>query len=81
MNERFLLHIAFNDGTEIIDACLSTIGIKCGREYRIFTAVDIDGQVHGTALKVGDGEHIGNGRSEAIALGIIIVLHKRSETK
>ena len=75
INQRFLLHVALNDGAEIIDACLTIVGIECGGEDRFFAAVDVDGQVDRAALEVGELEYVGNARCEAIALGIIIVYH------
>ena len=77
INQRFLLHVALNDRAEIIDACLTIVGIECGGEDGFFAAVDVDGQVDGTSLEVRNLEYIGNARCEAIALGIIIVYHKQ----
>ena len=60
INQRFLLHVALDDRAEIIDACLTIVGIECGGEDRFFAAVDVDGQVDSAALKVRNLEYVGN---------------------
>lgn len=60
INERFLLHVALDDASQIINACLTIVGIECGGEDGFFAAVDVDGQVDGAALEVREFEYIGN---------------------
>ena len=60
INQRFLLHVALNDASQIIDACLTIVGIERGGEDRFFAAVDVDGQVDSAALKVRNLEYVGN---------------------
>ena len=43
INQRFLLHVALDDRAQIIDACLTIVGIECGGEDGFFAAVDVDG--------------------------------------
>ena len=76
INQRFLLHVALDDASQIIDACLTIVGIECGGEDGFFAAVDVDGQVDSAALKVRNLEYVGNARCEAIALRIVIVYHR-----
>ena len=76
INQRVLLHVALDDASQIINACLTIVGIERGGEDGFFAAIDVDGQVNGTALEVRELEYIGNARCEAIALWIIIVYHR-----
>ena len=76
INQRVLLHVALDDRAQVINACLTIVGIERGGEDRFFAAIDVDGQVDGAALEVGELEYIGNARSETIALWIVIVYHR-----
>lgn len=52
MHQLLCLHVVFNNAAQIIDARLSPMGIKRSGKDRRLTAVEIDSQIHGTALKV-----------------------------
>ena len=52
INQRVLLHVALDDASQIINACLTIVGIERGGEDGFFAAIDVDGQVNGTALEV-----------------------------
>ena len=72
-----LFHIALNHRTQVVDAYRILVSIERGGEYGILTAVEIDAQEERFPLKVRNGEHIGNGRSEGVVRGIIIESHKQ----
>ena len=77
MHQLLCLHIVLNNAAQIIDARLSPMGIKRGGKDRRLTAVEIDSQIHGTALEVRYLEYIGNARSEIVCLRIKVEFHKR----
>ena len=72
-----LFHVALNDGTQVVDAYRILVSIERGGEHLILTAVEIDAQKNRFPLEVRNGEHIGNGRSEGVARGIIVESHKQ----
>ena len=60
INQQFFFHVALDDGAQVINACLTIVGIERGSEDGFFAAVDIDGQVDGATLEVRELEYIGN---------------------
>ena len=78
IDETVLLHVALDDGTQVVDAYRILVSIKRGGKNRILTAVEIDAQVKRFPLKIRNGEHIGNGRGEGVVRGIIVESHKRA---
>ncbi|MBD8977577.1 MAG: hypothetical protein EGQ88_03170 [Prevotellamassilia timonensis] len=77
MHQLLCLHVVLNNAAQIIDARLSSIGIKRGGKDWRLTAVEIDSQIHGTALEVRHLEYIGNARSKTVCLRIKVEIHKR----
>lgn len=77
MHQLLCLHVILYNAAQIIDTRLSPIGIKRGGKDRRLTAVEIDSQIHGTALEVRHLEYIGNARSEIVCLWIKVEIHKR----
>ena len=77
IHQLLCLHVVLNNAAQIIDARLSPMGIKRGGKDRRLTAVEIDSQIHGTALKVRHLEYIGNARSKTVCLRIKVEIHKR----
>ena len=71
-------HVVLNHRAQIVDAGLALISIERGGEYLILAAVEIDAQKNRFSLEIRKGEHIGNGRSEGVARGIIVESHKRA---
>ena len=76
VDQMVLFHVALDYRTQVLDACRTLVGIECGGEYLILTAVEIDAKKNHFPLEIRNGEHIGNGRGEGIVRGIIVESHK-----